>query len=64
MVDDKATGQEVKAQRTILVERQRMHFEGIFNIKDLYKTIDEYYEEKGYDKREKKDGKGEGFWRP
>jgi hypothetical protein len=52
MVDDKATGIEVSAQRYILVDKHRMHYEGIFSVKDLYKLIDEYYEEKGYDKRE------------
>lgn len=51
-VDAKPTGMEIAEQRTILVERQRLHFEGLFSVADLYKTIDEYYEEKGYDKRE------------
>ena len=52
MVDDKATGIGEGAQRNFLVDRQRMHYEGIFVVADLYKLIDEYYEEKGYDKRE------------
>ena len=52
MVDDNATGQIVPEQRTYLVDRQRMHFEGLFVVADLYRTIDEYFEEKGYDKRE------------
>jgi hypothetical protein len=52
MVDDKATGISSAGQRTYLVERQRMHYEGMFVIRDLYKTIDEYYEEKDYNKRE------------
>jgi hypothetical protein len=52
-VDDKDTGGcKTTAQREILVERQKMHYEGLFNVADLYRTIDEYYEEKGYDKRE------------
>jgi hypothetical protein len=54
MVDDIATGEEITAQRTYLVDKHRMNYEGIFVIQDLYKLIDEYYEEKGYDKREVK----------
>jgi hypothetical protein len=53
-VDNKATGEEWKVQRTYLVDKSRMTYEGIFNIGDLYKVIDEYYEEKGYDKIELK----------
>lgn len=54
MVDDKATGKDIAAQRTFLVDKHRMQYEGIFIIQDLYQLIDEYFEEKGYDKRESK----------
>jgi len=54
MVDDVATGKDVSSQRTFLVDKQRMQYEGIFIIHDLYKLVSEYFEEKGYDKREAK----------
>ena len=40
------------AQRTFLVDKYKMQYEGLFDILDLYKLITEYFEEKGYDKRE------------
>ncbi|MCB9358451.1 hypothetical protein H6503_00825 [Candidatus Woesearchaeota archaeon] len=52
MVDDKPTGETTNAYRTYLVDKHRMNYEGLFVVQDLYKLIDEYYEEKGYDKRE------------
>lgn len=54
MVDDEATGYKENSQRTYLVDKHRFSYEGIFVVPDLYKLIDEYYEEKGYDKRELK----------
>lgn len=54
MVDDKPTGLAEPAQRDYLVNRQRMQYEGLFVIGDIYKLISEYFEEKGYDKREVK----------
>ncbi|MFT4343860.1 MAG: hypothetical protein ACMXYE_03890 [Candidatus Woesearchaeota archaeon] len=46
--------EKVSAQRTYLVDKQRIKYEGLFVIQDLYKLIDEYFEEKGYDKCELK----------
>jgi hypothetical protein len=54
MVDLKATGINISAQRTYLVDKHRFQYEGIFIVQDLYKLIDEYFEEKGYDKAELK----------
>ncbi len=42
------------AEREILVDKQRLQYEGLFNFSDLYAMIDEWFEYKGYDKREKK----------
>ncbi len=52
IIDNAATGQEVGPQRTYLVDKHRVQYEGLFVIQDLHKLIDEYFEEKGYDKRE------------
>lgn len=41
-------------EREPLVENYRIQYDGLFSVKDLYALIDEYFEEKGYDKREKK----------
>lgn len=37
-----------------LVREERLEYEGLFNVADLHKHIDEYFEEKGYDKCEVK----------
>ena len=42
------------AEREVLVDKERLTYEGLFSMADLYSLIDEYFEEKGYDKREKK----------
>ena len=42
------------AERETLVDNYRLQYEGLFSVIDLYTMIDEYFEEKGYDKREKK----------
>ncbi|MBS3142014.1 hypothetical protein J4464_01365 [Candidatus Woesearchaeota archaeon] len=42
------------SEREILVDKRRMTYEGLFSVADLYSLIDEYFEEKGYDKHEKK----------
>lgn len=42
------------AERETLIDNYRIHYEGLFSVIDLYTLIDEYFEEKGYDKREKK----------
>jgi hypothetical protein len=52
MDDLKATGKSITAQRTYLIDKHRFNYEGIFIVQDLYKLIDEYFEEKGYDKCE------------
>ncbi len=40
------------AEREIVVDKQRLSYEGLFNVLDLYNLINEWLEEKGYDKRE------------
>ena len=42
------------AEREVLVDKMRMTYEGLFSILDIYKLMDEWFEEKGYDKREAK----------
>ena len=42
------------AERETLIDNYRVIYEGLFSVKDLYSLIDEYFEEKGYDRREKK----------
>ncbi|MFH1054102.1 MAG: hypothetical protein V1740_06810 [Candidatus Woesearchaeota archaeon] len=42
------------AEREIIVDRNRLTYEGLFSVIDLYTMIDEFFEDKGYDKREKK----------
>ena len=51
-VGGKSAGESIGAQRTYLVTKSKFQYEGLFIIQDLYKVVDEYYEEKGYDKRE------------
>ena len=51
---EKHYAETVPSQRTYLVDKHRFKFEGLFIIQDLYKLIDEYVEEKGYDKCELK----------
>src|SRR3989344_777221 len=41
-------------EREPIIENYRIQYEGLFSVGDLYSLIDEYFEEKGYDKREKK----------
>jgi len=42
------------AERDVVIERYRLTYEGLFNLLDLYTMIDEFFEDKGYDKRERK----------
>src|SRR3989344_8752862 len=42
------------AERDVVIERYRLTYEGLFKVLDLYTTMDEFFEDKGYDKREKK----------
>ena len=51
-------------ERTVLVDKQEMHYEGIFSVKGLYELIDDLIRKSGYTKRElknteivKKDGR-------
>lgn len=42
------------AERDIIVDKMRMTYEGLFSVTELYKMIDEWFEEKNYDKKELK----------
>ena len=42
------------SERTVVVDKLRLTYEGLFSVSELYKFIDEYFEDKGYDKREKR----------
>ena len=42
------------AERDFVVDHLRLSYEGVFKVQDLYKMIDTWLREKGYDKREKK----------
>ncbi|MAG08111.1 hypothetical protein CMO89_01455 [Candidatus Woesearchaeota archaeon] len=42
------------AERTIVVDHMRLTYEGLFDVNELYKTIDEWLRSKGYDKKEVK----------
>ena len=42
------------AEREIIIDKMRLSYEGLFKVTDLYKLIDGWFREKGYDKREKK----------
>lgn len=39
-------------ERIVLVDKQKMTYEGIFIVKDLYELIDNYLERNGYQKRD------------
>lgn len=41
-------------ERNVVVDKYRITYEGLFNMFELYKLITYYFEEKGYDKEEKK----------
>lgn len=42
------------AERSVVVDKMRLTYEGLFSISELYKLMDNWFREKGYDKREKK----------
>ncbi len=42
------------AEREVLVDKMRLTYEGLFSVYEIYKMMDEWFEEKGYDKREVK----------
>lgn len=41
------------AERKIIVDKLRLTYEGLFSVSELFKLVDTYFREKGYDKREK-----------
>ena len=41
-------------ERTVVIDKMRMSYEGLFKVTELYKLIDGWLRQKGYDKREKK----------
>src|SRR3989344_7156201 len=41
------------SEKKIVVDKLRLTYEGLFSIQDLYKLIDTWFREKGYDKRER-----------
>lgn len=41
-------------EQEFIIKEERLQYEGLFNVNDLHKHIDEYFEEKGYDKGEDK----------
>ena len=40
------------AEVDIIVDKLRLQFEGLFSVKDLYYMIDQWFEERNYDRRE------------
>jgi len=42
------------AEREVVIDKMRLSYEGLFKVTDLYKMIDGWLREKGYDKREKR----------
>jgi hypothetical protein len=42
------------AERDVVVDKLRLSYEGLFKVADLYKLVDGWLREKGYDKREKR----------
>mgnify|MGYP006277593335 CR=1 FL=1 len=42
------------AEREFIVDKQTIQYEGLFDFKELYKLIDTFFEDRNYDKREKK----------
>ena len=42
------------AEREVVIDKMRMSYEGLFDVSELYKLIDGWLREKGYDKREKR----------
>ncbi|HIH38606.1 hypothetical protein J4460_01385 [Candidatus Woesearchaeota archaeon] len=42
------------AERTLVVDHMRLMYEGLFDVEELYAMIQEWFREKGYDKREDK----------
>jgi len=42
------------AEREVVIDKMRLSYEGLLKITDLYKLVDGWLRQKGYDKREKR----------
>lgn len=42
------------AEREVVIDKLRLSYEGLFNVSELYKLVDGWLREKGYDKRERR----------
>ncbi|MBD3310504.1 hypothetical protein GF351_04750 [Candidatus Woesearchaeota archaeon] len=42
------------AEREVIVDKMRITYEGLFDVKEFYKFIDVWFREKGYDKKDVK----------
>lgn len=42
------------AERDVVVDKIRLTYEGIFKVTDLYRLIDNFFRDRGYDKRERR----------
>lgn len=42
----------MKMEKRLVVDEQKLDFEGLFDIKELYHVFDSWFQENGYDKRE------------
>ena len=42
------------SEREVVVDKLRLSYEGLFKVTDLYKLVDGWLRQKGYDKREKR----------
>ena len=41
------------SEREVVIDKMRLTYEGLFDVVELYKLIDRFLKEKGYDKRER-----------
>ncbi len=41
------------SEREVVIDKMRLTYEGLFDVVELYKLIDRFFKEKGYDKRER-----------
>lgn len=41
------------SEREVLIDKMRLTYEGLFDVVELYKLIDRFFKEKGYDKLER-----------
>jgi len=42
------------AEREVIVDKVRLSYEGLFSVTELYKLIDSFFRDRGYDKRERR----------